>query len=268
MIAQHGTTHHHASAQASAGLSLSADGDVLTQVGAPEAVGEPGTLSLQILDATGEPLLAYRASHEKELHLIVVRSDGGYFRHVHPDLDTATGTWSTPWRWDAAGTYRVYADFVPDVEHGPEHVTLTSAVDVAGQFSPARAAGQRTTDRVDGFVVSIEGSLVAGSMQDLTVEVTRGGKPVTDLQPYLGSFGHLVALRAGDLAYMHVHAQGQAPQAGERSGPRIAFAAEAPIAGRYLLYLDFQVDGRVRTASLALDATRGDAANDTNPHGR
>jgi len=30
-------------------------------------------------------------------------------------------------------------------------------------------------------------------MSDLTVEVTRCGKPVTDLQPYLGSFGHLVA---------------------------------------------------------------------------
>ena len=35
--------------------------------------------------------------------------------------------------------------------------------------------------------------------------MSRDGRPVTDLQPYLGAFGHLVALRSGDLAYLHVH---------------------------------------------------------------
>ena len=39
----------------------------------------------------------------------------------------------------------------------------------------------------------------------LTLTVTKDGQPVTDLQPYLGAYGHLVALRAGDLAYLHVH---------------------------------------------------------------
>ena len=73
--------------------------------------------------------------------------------------------------------------------------------------------------------------------------VTRDGEPVTVLEPYLGAFGHLVALRDGDLAYLHVHAEGADPEAGQTTGPDIAFAAEAPTAGRYLLYLDFQVDG-------------------------
>ena len=34
--------------------------------------------------------------------------------------------------------------------------------------------------------------------------VSRDGAPVA-VQPYLGAFGHLVALREGDLAYLHVH---------------------------------------------------------------
>ncbi|NKX51639.1 hypothetical protein HER39_13910, partial [Arthrobacter deserti] len=48
----------------------------------------------------------------------------------------------------------------------------------------------------------------------LTVIVTRGGQPVKTLEPYLGAYGHLVALRAGDLAYLHVHPEGAAPAAG------------------------------------------------------
>ena len=35
-------------------------------------------------------------SHEKRLHLIVVRGDGALFRHVHPSLDSTTGTWKVP----------------------------------------------------------------------------------------------------------------------------------------------------------------------------
>jgi hypothetical protein len=77
---------------------------------------------------------------------------------------------------------------------------------------------------------------------------------VTTLEPYLGAYGHLVALRAGDLAYLHVHPEGEEPAAGQLSGPSVTFSAEAPTAGRYLLYLDFQVDGKVHTATFTVEA--------------
>ena len=40
----------------------------------------------------------------------------------------------------------------------------------------------------------------------LEFEITKDGKPITP-DPYLGARGHLVALREGDLAYLHVHAE-------------------------------------------------------------
>jgi hypothetical protein len=61
-------------------------------------------------------------------------------------------------------------------------------------------------------------------------------------------------LREGDLAYLHAHPQGAAPTAGSISGPQISFMAEPPTPGRYLLYLDFQVDGQVHTAQFVVDA--------------
>lgn len=246
------------------GLSLSAGGFVLSPVTAPETTGEAGTLSFRILDAEGVPVTAFETAHEKDLHLIAVRADGSAFRHEHPSLDAATGVWSMPWEWDAAGTYRVYADAVPADGDGP--VVLSRTVDVAGELVPDAAAAPRATDEVGGFEVAVDGELVAGAASDLTVTVTRDGVPLTTLQPYLGAFGHLVALRDGDLAYLHVHATGAEPVSGGTAGPEIAFAVEAPTAGRYLLYLDFQVDGTVHTASFVVDAAPGAPAHDDGSH--
>lgn len=70
--------------------------------------------------------------------------------------------------------------------------------------------------------------------------------------PYLGAAGHLVALRDGDLAYVHVH-----PLAEEPSGP-VGFGVEVPSAGRYALFFDFEVDGTVRTARFVADLAPAD----------
>lgn len=245
-----------AEAAALKGLALAIDGYVLSPVDAPTAVGDAGELSFQIQDASGTPVTEYTSAHDRELHLIVARSDGTQFRHVHPVLDESNGTWSLPWKWASAGSYRVFADFTP-AGTDASGLTLTRTVHVAGEFTPV--APQPTQfDEVAGFTVSLDGEMVAGSSNELVITITRDGEPVTTLEPYLGAFGHLVALREGDLAFLHVHAEGEEPEAGETAGPEIVFAAEAPTAGRYLLYLDFQVDGEVHTAEFVLDARHGD----------
>lgn len=237
-----------------AGVTSAQGGYRLAPVSAPSAVGEPGTLSLRILDARGEAVTDYDRTHERDLHLVVVRSDGSLFRHVHPTM-AADGTWSLPWEWAAAGSYRVYADFAPRAGSGT--LTLTRTVEVAGSFAPVPTA-PRVVASVDGFTVELTGELVARSASHLTFTISRDGRPVTTVQPYLGAFGHLVALREGDLAFLHVHPEGDEPAAEALSGPEIEFAAEAPTPGRYLLYLDFRVDGAVHSASFVVGAAPHD----------
>ena len=264
---QHGATHTpdpFASTTQEAdvnGTSIAQAGFALSEIQAPLTVGEEGTLSFAIVDRDGTAVTEYERAHDKDLHLIVVRSDGAGYRHVHPILDATTGTWSLPWTWERAGTYRVYADFTS----GGTSVTLSRFVTAGGEFTPEPRTSVVTDTRVDGFDVSVSGELVAGTASDLTIEITRNGAPVTELEPYLGAFGHLVALRDGDLAYLHVHAHGDEPAPGDTSGPTVNFTAQAPTAGRYLLYLDFQVAGTVHTAEFVMDAVAG--ATDTSTDG-
>ena len=87
--------------------------------------------------------------------------------------------------------------------------------------------------------------------------MSRGGTPVTDLQPYLAAYGHLVALRQGDLAYLHVHPDGAPGDGRTEPGPAIVFHTTAPSDGTYRLFLDFKHGGVVRTAEFTDDRRDG-----------
>jgi hypothetical protein len=76
-------------------------------------------------------------------------------------------------------------------------------------------------------------------------DVTRDGRRVA-VQQYLGAKGHLVALRQGDLAFLHVHPD-------ENS---LRFMARFPTAGAYRLFLQFQIEGRVHTAAFTQEVSR------------
>ncbi|MFJ8961868.1 hypothetical protein ACIRG5_21010 [Lentzea sp. NPDC102401] len=225
------------------GLSVADNGYVLdlTQNALPARTTQ--TFSFKIARIGGGAVTEFDVEHEKKLHLVLVRRDGSGFQHVHPEM-TADGTWSVPLTLPAAGSYRVFADFKPA---GGAKTTLGADLQVAGAYEPQQFAEDSRESEVDGYVVRLTGDLTAGAESTVTTTVTKDGKPVTDLQPYLGANGHLVALRAADLAYLHVH-----PQDGPGSGPDVKFAVEVPTAGRYRLFLDFQHEGKVRTASFTL----------------
>ncbi|WP_067470396.1 hypothetical protein [Nocardia amamiensis] len=218
-------------------------------------------LRFRILDQNGTAVTRYVRSHEKDLHLIVVRRDMVAFQHVHPVLGT-DGTWSVPLDLTRAGDYRVFADFTPE---GGDNLTLGADLRVAGKYDPQQLPAATTTATVGDYTVMLNGIVVPGRPSTVTLSVRRGGKPVTDLQPYLGAYGHLVALRAADLGYLHVHPEGHPGDGVTPAGPGITFALTAPSAGDYRLFLDFQHEGVVRTAEFTL-TVQGTPAADTATH--
>jgi hypothetical protein len=232
------------SAALSAGLQISQDGYRLTPLSGSLSTGTPQPFRFQITGPDSKPVTAYTTSHDKDLHLIVVRRDLSGFQHVHPELGT-DGTWTIPLAVPSAGQYRVFADFQPA---GHDGLTLGADVPAPGDYQPAPLPAAARTTTVDGYTITLTGDLTPGASSKLTLAVSKDGKPVTDLQPYLGAYGHLVALRDGDLAYLHVHPDGGPGDGRTAAGPDVVFHAEVPSDGAYRLYLDFQHDGKVRTA--------------------
>jgi hypothetical protein len=234
------------------GLQVSERGYSL-RLSAPTAPVGASTLTFSIVGADGRPVTAYRTAHDKELHLILVQRDLSGYRHLHPVRDAA-GTWRVPVEL-RPGTYRVFADFQPAAES--EGLTLGSDLIVPGSARPAPLPAPSRTTTVDDYEIGLDGDLRPGTASRLTLTVRRNGKPVTDLEPYLGAYGHLVALRAGDLAYLHVHPDGEPGDGRTAAGPGIAFHAEVPSSGTYRLFLDFKHRGAVRTAEFTAVAGPG-----------
>jgi hypothetical protein len=231
------------------GLMVSQDGYTFRLADETARRGRDVPVTFTIEGPDGQPVTAYDVEHEKRLHLIAVRRDFRGFQHVHPELD-ADGVWSTDLDF-SPGEWRLFADFTPS---GAEGLTLGTDVAVTGNYRPASGPDEDRTARVDGYTVTLEGDLTAGEDARLTVSVSRNGRPVTNLEPYLGAYGHLVALREGDLAYLHVHPDGTPGDGATEPGPDVVFYAAVPSDGGYRLFLDFKHDGVVRTASFAVSA--------------
>jgi hypothetical protein len=235
------------------GLAATVDGLTLELATAQLSPGEPGQLRFQVVGEDGRVVRDFEVEHEKRLHLIVVRDDLRGFQHLHPRM-SADGSWSTPVTLREPGSYRVFADF----KHQGQNRTLARTVTVEGAAEPLplpAPAGQATT--ATGYTVHLSESLGAGSPV-LSFHVARDGQGV-ELQDYLAAKGHLVALRKGDLAYVHTHpGSGGGAHAGHGGahaghgatpGGAVPFETAFPSRGRYRLFFQFKHEGRVHTAA-------------------
>ena len=70
---------------------------------------------------------------------------------------------------------------------------------------------------------------------NFTIRNAATKEPVTDLQPYLGSLGHVVAISSDAKEFVHVH-----PNDSKASGPDAAFTIHFPKSGIYKIWGQFQ----------------------------
>ena len=240
--------HNHGAAQnttmgaAVAGQSLSESGLTLVPEGSTFAANRPQRLSFRIAGPGGAPITTYAIVHDKPLHLIVVRRDLSGFQHLHPTM-AADGTWSIELTLVEPGVYRMIADFTATLGGRQLPVALGSDLTVAGDYAPRALPAAAKTATADQFTAAYEGTPTTTATQPILVTVTGpDGRPAA-LEPYLAAYGHLVVLRQGDLAYVHVH-----PEPALVDG-KVKFWLAMPSPGAYRMFFDFQVAGQVHTAA-------------------
>ena len=226
------TTSADAHPGAPAAPGAAADGGLRLVTQSPTALtpGRRGRLTFRIADAEGATLRDFDTEQARRMHLIVVRRDLRRFQHLHPVQD-ATGAWTVGLTLPDAGVYHAFADF----STAGARRTLGTDLFAGGRFAPLPLPSPSHRAAADGYDVALR-----DDGDQLRFTVGRGGVPIAALQPYLGARGHLVMLRAGDLAYEHAHPLGD----------QLAFDVGDAAPGRYRLFLQFRHGGRVHTAAL------------------
>lgn len=221
-------------AAAPRGLAIASGGLRLVAENTTFRAGAAERFSFRVVDASGRTVRNFDVEHERRMHLIVVRRDLSGYQHLHP-RQGRDGSWSVRLRLPDAGTYRAYADFA----RGGEPQTLAVDLSVPGSFEPRSLPQPAATAHAgDDYEVELD-----DGGGDMRFVVRRDGRVLSDIEPYLGARGHLVVLREGDLAYLHVH-----PESDASAGRDIRFGVDYPSEGRYGLFLQFKHEGRVHTA--------------------
>jgi hypothetical protein len=233
------------------GLSASLHGYHLTTVGA----AMPNTAMPITFTVTraGKPVTEFDVEQTKLMHFYLIRADLTGFQHLHPLLGS-DGVWTVTPDALRSGRYRMYVQFVPHADAQAGALVLSSAFTVSGG-APANTPipAPTTATSVDGYTVKLAGTPHAGKDTMLTLTVTRDGKPITDLQPYLDTYAHVTALHQSDLAFAHLHPAGAVN--GDHGGPTLSLTADLPETGLYRFFIQFQTVGTLHTAAMTVEAS-------------
>ncbi len=235
---------------------------------APVTVGKPVRVSFVVQQPNGSPLTKYKhgPGPHTGVHLIIVRKDLATIIHTHPPV-SPDGTAATTVTFTKPGPYRVVVDVYPQTTGPQANFQLFTTLHVAGKYVPEALPPYAPTDVVDGYHITMQGTpnlhAVADDYLHLTV-TSPDGKPAT-FTPWFGAMAHAIFFERGTLAYFHTHVCAPSQPAcaalvgstritGTSTAPgKIKVGVLVPVAGRWRLFLQFKVGGKVLTAPYTLD---------------
>ena len=160
----------------------------------------------------------------------------------------------------AGGDYRLFADVAPK---GAGSQVLSVPLKVTGAKPAWNTALTPTplTTTVDGITATLDIAnkiLPIGRTIPVGFKLTdSASKPITDLEPYLGAFGHLILIHQDGQTFVHSHPmEDDAGLALSKAGT-VVFNARFPKPGRYKAWGQFQRAGKVITVPFVFDVKGG-----------
>ncbi len=214
----------------------------------PLAAGKPSTLTIRLTDGAGKPVDQLQVVHEKKLHFLIMSRDLTFFAHEHPQRQ-AEGVQTLPFTFPRPGEYVLFGDYTPE---GASQVVSSTRLTVPGTstmkdpvLKPDDLAHAK---HVGAYDVKLDQKVDKGQTT-LTFTLTKGGKPVADLQPYLGALGHLVVVDPSASTLLHSHPMGPGDPG------KVTFHTSFPSPGLYKMWGEFRPDGQVVRADFVVDAS-------------
>ena len=211
-------------------------------------------LALKVIDVKAKkPVTAFDVAHEKRFHLLIASEDFGWFLHEHPEM-SADGTWTVNVDFPFGGDFWVYGDVAP-VGKGSQ--ILISKVKAPGVRSmrPANWSlnmGPSSDQGTSGTFGFVDGPEV-GKNGTVKLNLEHEGKPVSDLEKWLGAWAHLMIFSPDGQTVVHSHPNEGAEGDALAAKGEVHFSARFPKAGKYRVFAQFQRDGKIHTLPFTIE---------------
>ena len=212
----------------------------------PAAPGRESKLTLVLATSTGKPVgpADLLVQHTRKLHLLVVDPTLNDYQHLHPEPGVVDGEWTFAFTPRLAGTYRVFADFVPV----PTGRSLYAGADLPVTGDVAVNMRILSWDaEVDGyqFQLTPAAPMRAGKPADLTFTVKRSAGGAVPMEPVMGAYAHLVAFDAGNSGFAHLHPNEiEMKPFADPTKPLLTFKITIPNPGLYVIWAQVKLAGR------------------------
>lgn len=246
------------------------------------AANQPVVLKFTPQSVNNSTLKDLQIVHEKPLHLLMVSNDLSWFAHEHPEVKS-DGSYELAFKFPKSDKYFLFADITPDGASHSQVFKLEKAVGTATSGAPSLTVSNSFS--ADGYEYKLRSEpteLTVGKSATVVVMVSKGGKPVTNLKNYLGALGHMVIISDDREEFLHAHpeehahtdaeikdashthgvkgtmthvAKGAMAQGANTNGPHVSFMTLFPKAGKYKIWVQFNVDGNVRTAQFVVSVS-------------
>lgn len=229
---------------------------------------KPVELIVTVRDSDGSVLRDFVLSHERLMHFLLVSNDLQNFDHLHPKQNR-DGSFSVTHTFQYGGNYWLYADFVPSHEIGPsiERFDLW----VKGDKSSDQELKSETnkTGKADGLVVSLKHDMPLHPKKEMQLSMLvteeQTGKPVKDLQPYLGALAHIVIISQDGSEFLHTHpiehamadhghqSHSKHTASHQETDYQIGALTQFPNSGIYKMWVQLQRSNKVITVPFVLN---------------
>lgn len=242
---------------------------------APQA-GQQFTIAYT-LHQGGQPLTLNKLqiTHERPMHLIVVSQDLSYFSHIHPE-EKGGGRYSVTATIPKAGPYLLFNEFVTEkgvVQYDRHEITLSgdgaqSEANAGTNPQPTLGHIQQVGD-LSTLLTADTGTVKRRVPTTFLLDVSRGGRPVTDLEPYLAAAGHVVLISRDTTQFTHTHGEAHDPNVPHthnttthplppvRFGPQIEFTHTfSTQPGLYKIWVQFIHSGKVVTVENTVEVVK------------
>jgi hypothetical protein len=222
------------------------------QASAPAEAGKKLDVKIKLSKADGSPVRYsdLLVMHTQRIHLLIEEPALGDYHHEHPVLTDTPGEYTFSFTPQRSAPYRIWADLVPTAT-GVQELPFTD-LPSAGTAGPIIDKATQFTSQVEGinFVLTLGGNgepLKADQARRMDIMATdAAGKPVTQFEPVMNAFAHLVGFYDDYRTVVHLHPTGgDVTDPDARGGPGLGFMFFPPRPGFIRLYCQVSVNGRM-----------------------